>query len=668
MARVGILLIVAVLIVGMAGCGGTTPTRYSLTLAVAGGNGTATDLTNASPYAAGTGVSIKAVANSGYRFVNWTAPAGTFGNTISPQTTFTMPAQNVTVTANFAMVAWDWYDLDAVRNNLTASYILMNDLDSTTAGYEELASPTANGGKGWQPIGTYGSPFTGTFDGQECEIRDLCSNRSDEGYVGLFGYVDDGGIIKNLGVVNANVYGALAGGLAGVNGGTMSDCYSTGNITGYMCVGSLVGANGGTVSDCYSTGNMTGYMFVGGLVGATVAFAYRFEQSIVNNSYYNYDEVLINGEKIITIGALFDTDFDEWLANDKSLDVNGRLTQENGYYGVNNVSDFKELLAFGQNGTLKFRLKNDLDLATEQNFYIPYLAGEFDGNGHKISNLSFNFSFVSQVGLFGYLAPDASVHDVAVESVNIIACDSVGGLVGASWNSSTVSNCYSTGNVSGRDQCVGGLVGVNGGNVSYSNSTGSVTGYHYVGGLVGANGGTLSNSYATGSVIGTEKVGGLIGQSTGSVSNSHSTGSVTGTYNVGGLVGLSGYTGTVSSSYSTGCVTGNRWVGGLVGCNYEGSVSDSYSTGSVTGTYNVGGLVGRNDLSTVSSSFWDTETSGQATSAGGTGKNTTEMKDITTFSGVAWNITAVADPGLRNLSYIWNIVDNVTYPFLSWQP
>jgi hypothetical protein len=70
----------------------------------------------------------------------------------------------------------------------------------------------------------------------------------------------------------------------------------------------------------------------------------------------------------------------------------------------------------------------------------------------------------------------------------------------------------------------------------------------------------------------------------------------------------------------------------------------------------------------VSNAFWDTDTSGQNGSAGGTGKNTTEMKDITTFSGAGWNITAVADPSARNLTYIWNIVDNVTYPFLIWQP
>jgi hypothetical protein len=54
-------------------------------------------------------------------------------------------------------------------------------------------------------------------------------------------------------------------------------------------------------------------------------------------------------------------------------------------------------------------------------------------------------------------------------------------------------------------------------------------------------------------------------------------------------------------------------------------------------------------------------------SDGGTGKTTAEMKSITTFSGAAWNIVAVASVGVRNPAYIWNIVTGVTYPFLSWQ-
>jgi hypothetical protein len=290
----------------------------------------------------------------------------------------------------------DWYDLDVVRNNLGDSYILVNDLDSTTAGYTELASPIANGGAGWQPIGN----FTGTFDGQGYEICDLFINRPYEGYVGyvgLFGSVGKGGVIKNLGVVNAEVTGGhgAVGSLAGVNKGTMSNSYSTGTVVANWTVGGLVGENWGTVTNSYSSANVTGH-----------------------NS---------------------------------------------------------------------------------------------------------------------------------------------GGLVGVIWE------------------------------------------------------------------------------------------------------------GTVTNSYSTANVTGGILAGGLVALNNKGILSNSYSTGSVTGDDNVGGLVGRN-TATVSNSFWDTETSGQVTSDVGTCKPTAEMQDIATFSGAAWNIIEVGGPGARNPAYIWNIVNGLTYPFLSWQP
>jgi hypothetical protein len=458
----------------------------------------------------------------------------------------------------------------------------MNDLDSTTAGYDELASPTANGGKGWEPIeiyvfdsGIHG--LVGTLDGQGHEIRDLFINRNDEGGVGLFGRVE--GAIKNIGLANVTVTGgSMVGGLVGDNTGTVSNSYFVGSVTGNEEVGGMAGMNWGTVSNSYSAGSVTGSRSVGSLVGGN--------GGTVSNSYYSYDEVLINGENIITIGALPDEDFDQWLANGKCLDVNERLSKENGYYLINNGSDFKQLLAFGQDATLKFRLTNDLDLGVEPNFYIPYLAGEFDGNGHKISNLSFTFDFVSQVGLFGYLASGAKVSQVGVENVNITGSHFLGGLVGTNWEG-TVDNCY---------------------------STGSVTGDNEIGGLLGRN-----------------------------------------------------RKGAVSNSYSTSRVTGDDTIGGLLGWNWRGTVSNSYSTGSVTGNRSVGGLVGRSGNVSVSNSFWDTETSGQSTSPGGTGKTTAEMQDIATFSGAAWNIIAVANPGTRNLSYIWNIVDDETYPFLSWQ-
>jgi hypothetical protein len=485
---------------------------------------------------------------------------------------------------------WTWYDLDAVRNNMAGNHILMNDLDSTTAGYEELASPTANEGEGWDPIGPLYDWFTGSFDGQGHEICDLFIDRPSDSGVGLFGRVDEGGIIRNIGVTNAVVTGELnVGGLVGSNAGTVSNSYFSGNVTGNWRVGGLVGPNSGTVSNSCATGSVNGDSTIGALVGYN-------GHGTVSNSHYNYDEFLINGQSMITIGALFGDDFEEWLANDKFLDANDRLSQEDSYYLVNNVADFKELLAFGQDASLKYRLTNDLDLAAEPGLYIPYLAGEFDGNGHIISNLSFNSSFVSHVGLFGYLAPAGKVTRAGVENVNITACVDVGGLVGCSYG--TVSESYSTGNVNGNEQ---------------------------VGGLVGENWDTVSESYSTSDVTGDE-------------------------YGVGGLVGRTLWVGTVSNSYSVGSVTGYSFVGGLVGWSYPPPPSSASTYAGVP-----------------SNCFWDVQTSGQTTSDGGTGKTTAEMQDIATFSGAGWNIIAVADPSTRNPSYIWNIVDDQTYPFLSWQ-
>lgn len=188
------------------------------------------------------------------------------------------PTQNVQVRT--------WSDLNGIRNNLGAVYVLANDLDSTTAGYEQLASPTANNGKGWQPIGTIDSSFYGSFDGQGHEIRDLFIDRPAERDVGLFGavYNQTTTLIENLGVVNAKVTGQdYVGILAGTNYGTISSCYSSGNVTGDEYVGALVGGNAAAVSACYSIGSVVGGTLVGGLLGGntgTVGNSYSVTSAI----------------------------------------------------------------------------------------------------------------------------------------------------------------------------------------------------------------------------------------------------------------------------------------------------------------------------------------------------------------------------------------------------
>ena len=294
--------------------------------------------------------------------------------------------------------------------------------------------------------------------------------------------------------------------------------------------------------------------------------------------------------------------------------------------------------------------------------WVEGFEGTFDGQGYEISDLFINRPDEDRVGLFGAVEEGGVIENATVVNADVTGKGGVGGLVGI--NMGTMSDSYSTGSVTG-NSTVGGLVGQNwGGTVHNSYSSGSVIGEGMVGGLVGGSAGTVSNSYSTGSVTGNIFVGGLVGwYFDGTVSDSYSTSSVSGNSSVGGLVASNH--GTVSNSYSTGSVTGNSSVGGLVGQNGN-TVSNSYSTGSVTGNSSVGGLVGQNVYGTVSDSFWDTETSGQATLDGGTGKTTAEMQDIATFSGAAWDIIAVAlsqtDP-----SHIWNIVDDIAYPFLSWQ-
>jgi len=311
----------------------------------------------------------------------------------------------------------DWYDLDAIRNNLGGHHILINDLDSTTAGYAELASPTANGGRGWQPIGTCLPPndfrgLTGTFDGQGYEIRDLFINRPDEDLVGLFGVVNAGifrvgGVVKDIGVVNVTVTGnSLVGGLVGINvAGTVSNSYSSGNVTGERSVGGLVGENHGTVSNSYSTSGVTGYEdVVGGLVG--------YGAGAVSNSYSTGS---VTGDR--GVGGLEGWNYGT-VSNSYST---GRVT---GGVGVGGLAGENLLM-----GTVS--------------------------NSYSTGNVSGNEDVGGLVGtnIMGSVSSSYS-------SGNVTGDVNVGGLVGENKFEGTVSNSYSTGSVTG-NWPVGGLVGFN---------------------------------------------------------------------------------------------------------------------------------------------------------------------------------------------------------------
>jgi predicted outer membrane repeat protein len=354
-----------------------------------------------------------------------------------------------------------------------------------------------------------------------------------------------------------------------------------------------------------------------------------------------------------------------------------------------------------------FKLMADIDLdpnLPDGKIYdeaiIRYFKGVFDGNGHTISNFSYTSSDGYSIGLFrkisgqntqikdlGLIAPDiyvesgshigslvgmvssGTISNCYAEGGNVSGEELVGGLVGL--NHGNLNDCYSTCNVYGDDE-VGGLVGLNSSTtITNCSAGGEVFGRNCVAGLAGSNSGTIKNSSALGSIT-VEKhsivtrdnrsFGGLIGRNSGPLIGCTAGGDVSGDVFVGGLVGNS--SASIINCYATGSVLGTDYVGGLVG-SIGATIENCYAIGGVSGTTYVGGLVGYKDVEAkVMASFWDIQTSDWATSDGGTSKSTVEMYTASTFLNAGWDFVDETANGTED---IWWILEGQDYPRLWWE-
>ena len=214
-------------------------------------------------------------------------------------------------------------------------------------------------------------------------------------------------------------------------------------------------------------------------------------------------------------------------------------------------------------------------------------SGSFDGKGYTIDGLIIKRSGIDNVGLFGYAGTGAIIQNIGLTHIDI-------------------------------------------------------TGKDYVGGLVGVNNGDITNAYTTGRVSGTNTVGGLVGE----VNN-----------------------GSITNAYTTGHVSGTNNVGRLVGWNNGGAITNVYATDIMTEANNdIGGLVGCND-GTITASFWNTDISvsgvGSGSSSGMTGKTTAQLQLFSTFDSAGWDV-GVGTTAIPSLSmggtYIWTMLpETVSY-------
>ena len=132
----------------------------------------------------------------------------------------------------------------------------------------------------FEPIGDFANRFTGVFDGNGHVITGLSIHRPGNNYVGLFGYVGDGGEVRNVVLKDCEITGGRAvGGLVGQNAGTISESHANVEVAGDQYVGGLIGWNEGKVAESHATGTVEGEERVGGLVGE------QEEGGKISNSY-----------------------------------------------------------------------------------------------------------------------------------------------------------------------------------------------------------------------------------------------------------------------------------------------------------------------------------------------------------------------------------------------
>jgi hypothetical protein len=274
-------------------------------------------------------------------------------------------------------------------------------------------------------------------------------------------------------------------------------------------------------------------------------------------------------------------------------------------------------VTFGEN----FTITN-----TSQYFIISGSNVTIDGAG-KTATISGVTEYPGLVDASNTEANSSLIKNIGVNSTGITSLSNGGGYISQSYNKATISNCFSTGEISG-EEC-GGIAGKqNTGSISYCYSTGPISGMK-AGGIAGRfNHGSISNCYSTGPISGIEGAGGIVGRTNyANITNCFSTGEISG-YEAGGIAGRANG-GNITNCYSSGKISGYR-AGGIAGYLNEASaeITDSRSSGSRTGSdasdiASAGTFSNAINVTPSIENTWDNSIADQALTGLGTIWNTT---------------------------------------------
>lgn len=296
---------------------------------------------------------------------------------------------------------------------------------------------------------------------------------------------------------------------------------------------------------------------------------------------------------------------------------------------VNNYGTYKSCSNYNGFKGINFKLNADIDLKGTKNGdnwsgteWEPIgihnsFKGNFDGNGHKISNTYVNQPNCAIVGgLFGCLSY-GSVSNINITSGYI--CSNVqhaGGLAGASFMEN-INNVTTNCTIETTKNYVAGIISYDKGFSSFTNCTSNsdLTGVQYLGGIIAKSdiGSSIINCTNNGTITTNASgkwVGGIIGCNNlwVIIDNCSNYGNITCACNAGGIIGTNTTNAKITNcnNYGTIKTTGsgdNSKVGGIIGESSKANVENCNNFGEIINIgakgFPVGGIIGLSTLDTL---------------------------------------------------------------------
>ena len=205
--------------------------------------------------------------------------------------------------------------------------------------------------------------------------------------------------------------------------------------------------------------------------------------------------------------------------------------------------------------------------------YLNHFTGSYAGGGHTISNLEY-IDNDDCIGLFAYINSGAKVKNLKLRDLNFKGKKYVGGIAGV--NKGEILDCSVKGIISGLEM-VGGIAGESYGLVERCSAGGTYSCTNaYGGGLIGNNyEGIIRDCYTA--VVMTNPAGCML---------------------LGGIAGES-VCGTLINCYASTALSGSGFVGGIAGNFNAGAIKNCVALGgSVKAGYCYGRVIGDNTIGT----------------------------------------------------------------------